>query len=134
MSGNTSGFLTELEVRLIESSWSACTWELIAPLRYRTLVFGVPVIIEAPVGLRTDFASIPRVPIAWWLTKGVMVRPAVIHDFLYGRRIYQRATCDRIFLEAGESLGVARPLRTGMYAAVRVGGGPSYNANKEQAA
>jgi hypothetical protein len=63
-----------------------------------------------------------------------MVRPSVVHDYLYAELMYPRRVCDRIFLEAGEVLDVPWGLRSGMYAAVRLGGGPSYNSNKEHAA
>ena len=120
-------FLSTLQVRLHDSTWCETIWELVAPLRYRTMVRGKIELIEVPTGFPTDFASIPRVPIFWWLTRGIMQRPAVIHDWLYTTGEYERETCDLIFLEAGRAESVNIALRGGMYAAVRMFGWTKYN-------
>jgi len=116
-------FLNQLQVRLADSTWSETTWELVAPLKYRTMIFDEPEIIEVPSGFETDFASIPRLPLFWWLAKGVMIRPSVIHDWLYTTGDYERETCDMILLEAGRVVETPLLLRGGMYATVRMFGG-----------
>jgi len=120
-------FLSKLQVRLAEKTWCSNVWELVAPLKYRTFVFDEPHIIEVPSGYPSDFASIPRIPIFWWLTKGVMIRPSVLHDWLYTTAEWEREICDMIFLEAGRVEDVNVMLRGGMYAAVRTLGSSHFN-------
>lgn len=51
-------------------------------------------------GKPTDFASVPRVPLAYWLTGGKAKWEAVGHDDLCDRPdICDRATADRVFVE-----------------------------------
>jgi len=120
-------FLSTLQVRLADSTWSETIWELVAPLRYRTRVFPELEVIEVPSGFATDFASIPRFPFVWWLTKDTMIRPSIIHDWLYTTSEWERETCDLIFLEAGRAVGSPLLLRAGMYATVRMFGGSKFN-------
>ncbi len=120
-------FLTDLEVKLIYVSWWKSRWELVSPLRYRTCVFGnIPKVIEVPVGFRMDFASVPRIPIAYWLTKGVMRRASVLHDYIYRTKICSRSTGDLIFNEAGTVTNAPAFLRIGMYFCVRAFGWINY--------
>jgi len=120
-------FLSKLQVRLVDSTWSKTVWELLDPIKYRTMVFDKPHIIEVPTYFRTNFASIPRVPIFWWLTKDVMIRPSVIHDWLYFTSAWNRKMCDLVFWEAGRVENVNAVLRGGMYVAVRMCGGGNFN-------
>lgn len=120
-------FLSTLQVRLHSNTWCETTWELVAPLKYRTIVRGEPELVEVSKHFVTDFASIPRIPFFWWLAKGVMQRPAVIHDWLYTTGEYERETCDLIFLEAGRAENVNIFLRGGMYAVIRTFGWATYN-------
>ena len=120
-------FLSTLQVRLHDSNWSETLWELTGPLKYRTMVRGEPEKVTVPTGFVTDFASVPHVPLLWWLCKGTMQRAAVVHDWLYSEGSWDRQTCDKVFLEAGKVSGVSWGLRFGMYIAVRMFGGMVYN-------
>jgi hypothetical protein len=91
------------------------------------MVRGKIELIEVPKHFVTDFATIPRVPVFWWLAKGIMQRPAVVHDWLYTIAEWPRAVCDDVLLEAGRVAGVNIALRGGMYAAVRMFGAKAYN-------
>lgn len=79
--------------------------------------------IYVPSGFVTDFASVPR-PI-WNILPptGRYGKAAVIHDWLYRCTDVDRATCDRVFLEAMETLGVSWFTRRTMWLAVRAFGG-----------
>ena len=121
-------FLDFLKVELINSSWSKRTWRLLAPFRYRTCVFESPHVIEVPEGFRTDFASVPRIPIAWWAAGATAQRPAVIHDYLYRTNgLVSRIEADKIFLEALQADGAGWMHRHLMYWAVRAGGAGAFN-------
>ena len=56
-----AGFTTELIVRQIDEEKR--TWALEAPLEYFSPF--IDELIIAPTGFITDFASVPRVPIAY---------------------------------------------------------------------
>jgi len=120
-----SQFLTDLECKLVHSGWWRNTWELTAPLRYYSAL--AREIIEAPLGFRLDFASVPRVPIIWWIYGGTVHRPAAIHDLIYRTGLYPRRTGDLIFREAIQVDGGGRFVQDTMYMAVRIGGWRAYN-------
>lgn len=95
-------FLTPLRVELI--AHDPAKWKLTDPLIYDSKTVGK---IIVPEGYITDFASVPRVPIAYLLTGGLAHAAAVVHDFLYTSphetgtgRIVTRAEADRVLLGA----------------------------------
>ena len=81
-------------------------------------------------GFVTDFASVPRVPVAYWLYANVGQEAAVIHDALYTWGSMPRAVADAIFLEALEACGVSAWRRLPMYWAVRAFGAARYTASQ----
>lgn len=81
--------------------------------------------IEVPAGYTTDFASVPRLPLAYLLAGNTAHRSALLHDWLYTRQA-GRAFADAVFLAAMRAEGVPWWRRALMYAAVRVAGGPAY--------
>lgn len=74
-------------------------------------------------GFVTDFASVPRVPIAFTLFAGKAKKSAVLHDWLYTTKPFSRAECDKAFLCAMEAEGLGFFTRHAMYRGVRIGGG-----------
>lgn len=111
-----SGFYDNLDVTQIGPD----RWRLDAPLRYQSNAASD--VIEVPAGFVTDFATVPRVPVAYLLFDGYGDRAAVIHDFLYRNGKFTRSICDQVFHEALLSDGVSRWRAAMMYAAVRVFG------------
>lgn len=106
-----------------ESTTARQLWRLTKPLRYWSNTMGW---IIVPEGYITDLASVPRVPLAYWLAGGLANRPAVVHDWLceklYSvRRITWRQAAD-ILLEAMEAEGVAPWRRWLIHKAVLVHG------------
>lgn len=74
--------------------------------------------IRVPKGFRTDFASVPRLPLAYLLTGDQVHAPAVVHDYLIRKGRLERQLCDKIFLEAMEADKVPKWRRYLMYWAV----------------
>lgn len=78
--------------------------------------------IIVPEGFITDFASVPR---PFWIflpPDGIYTQSAVLHDYLYNKKMFPRKECDRLFLEAMKALNVAKMTRTLMFWAVRLFG------------
>lgn len=105
-------------------------------------------LIKVPAGFVTDLASVPRLPVMYWLFGATADEAAVIHDFLYRDMTTTRADADAVFAEAMEVIArikqgalaadgvpawrrwlasVADDARRGaMWAGVRVGGGRAF--------
>jgi hypothetical protein len=100
-------------------------WELVEPLVYESDV--AVMTITVPVGFKTDFASVLRLPVIYLLFGDKAHAPATVHDYLYQTGIIPRATADAVFSEAMKAStklpGVERWM---MWAAVRVFGGSHY--------
>jgi hypothetical protein len=75
---------------------------------------------SVPSGFTTDFASVPRLPFAYWLTGGTGHRAAVVHDYLC-RTGYDRKVADALFHEMLLSTGVNRVRSWIMWVGVRIG-------------
>ena len=121
-------FLTDLDVRCIDDG----RWKLDAPLVYESDVEGVGR-IEVPAGFETDFASVPRVPIAYTLFGDRAHREAVLHDYLYridSVPVVEREMADDVFLEAMAERGKGFFVRYAMYWGVRLGGWTAYHKAK----
>lgn len=117
-----AGFHTSLSVEQIEAD----RWRLLGMLAFCSAKHNSMIIV--PAGTVTDFASVPRVPLAYWLFAGIGQPAAVVHDWLYGGGIVPREMADEIFLEAMEACGVSAWRRLPMYWAVRAFGGNRYRA------
>jgi len=115
-------FLTDLHVSLIDGK---NTWRIDSELRYHSRVAQQTFVI--PAGFETDFASVPRLPLAYLLTADTAQQAAVVHDWLYSTHAVDRATADRVFLEAMQETGVPWWRRRLMYAAVSAFGASAYD-------
>ena len=102
MEHDKSKFLTQLKVELIDQGKGL--WQLTAPLVFWSGFFGQE--IEVPKGFVTDFASVPRIPVAYLLAGGDFQAPATLHDYLYRHGIVTRAIADGILSEACVVSGV----------------------------
>ena len=114
-------FLTHLQLE------NACDddegkWLVAHPLIYQSDI--IEDAITVPFGFQTDLASIPRLPIIYWLTGNTSQAAAVVHDYLYVTHVkVSRRTADRVLLEASELTRVSWWRRVLMYLAVRLFGG-----------
>lgn len=112
-------FITELVVNQLSDE----SWELVFPLEYESDILGH---IHVPEGFITDFASVPRLPGAYWLTGGKATKAAVIHDYLYRTKICTRKQADDVFLEAMKATSQSWWRRSLMWAGVRLFGWTAY--------
>jgi hypothetical protein len=115
-----SEFRTTLEVEQIPGN----LWRLLAPFVYYSENLGRE--ITVPAGFITDFASVPRLPVAYLLAGGEANEAAVIHDYLYKTHIVDRETSDAILDEAMAASGQPWWRRKLMWAGVRLFGGTPY--------
>jgi hypothetical protein len=99
-------------------------WRLITSLRYVSAL--TPGWIVVPPGFETDFASVPRLPLAYLVAGNTAHAPAVVHDYLYRMSTVSRQLADAIFYEAMVVDGVSRWRAYLMWAAVRAFGAGSY--------
>ena len=102
MDHDKSQFLTPLKVELVDQRQGL--WKLTAPLVFWSGFFGQK--IEVPDGFVTDFASVPRIPVAYLLAGGDFQAPATLHDYLYRSGIVTRAIADGMLSEACVVSGV----------------------------
>jgi hypothetical protein len=110
-----SRFLTQLRAEKDGSYWT-----ILQPLIYESDVAQRVFIV--PEGTVTDFASVPRVPLAFLLTGDTAHEAAVIHDYIYKTAIVDRAMADRVFEEAAKVTGEPSWRAALLYAGVRLGG------------
>jgi len=122
-----SKFLTPLQVELVSDTASdgRGLWRLTAPLVFKSDLTNE--VINVPVGFETDFASVPRVPIAFLLCGDTASKPAALHDWLYtatkGKHpVRDRSTADAILKEAALCEGVPKWRAWMLWAGVRIGG------------
>lgn len=120
------GFLTELTTTKVKEAAPAgrASWKLLCELAYNSQIHGL---IIVPAGYVTDFASVPRLPFAYWLTGDTAHASAVVHDYLCSVE-YQRCKISwgraaDVFREAMKHEKVPAWRRTMMYWAVRMAGG-----------
>lgn len=119
-------FLNQLRVEQVrEGRGMLCAlWQLTSDLRYYS--DRQQMMILVPEGFITDFASVPRVPIAYWLNGGVAESCATLHDFCYSTGCVSRATADALLEEAMKERGFGWVQRRTIWAFVRAFGGGHY--------
>jgi len=115
-----NGFSGDLEVKLITDDESGL-WELTAPLSFDSVVAGRP--ITAPAGHRTDFCSVPRVPLAYDMLANRARKAGTLHDRLYITHELPREVADQVLREMLLQDGVGEFEAQEFFAAVRMFGG-----------
>ncbi len=122
-------FLTKLRLERIEdtSSDGRGTWRLLQPLCYMCPVAG-SVVVNVPEGFVTDLASVPRLPVAFFLAGGLAHAAAVVHDWLYTTHPVERSVADEMFRRACIDCGVSPWRAYIMWLGVRAGGASSWAA------
>ena len=109
---------------------SDCIYILDSPLIYLSDIVGK---IMVPEEFYTDFASVPRVPIAYMLFGDRAHREAVLHDYLYRMDSKPQATymeANGVFYEAMVVRKKSFAVRHSMYWGVVLGGWTSYHKKK----
>jgi len=115
-----NGFLGDLAVKLITDDESGL-WELTAPLSFTSVVAGCT--ITAPAGHRTDFCSVPRVPLAYEMLANRARKAGTLHDRLYITHELPREVADQVLREMLLQDGVGEFEAQEFFAAVRMFGG-----------
>lgn len=106
-------------------------WTVLQPLIYDSDVACKVFIV--PEGFVTDFASVPRLPLAFLLTGDSAHAAATLHDFLYSRGVVDRQTADAVFKEAAIASGESGWKATLMHLGVRMGGWIAWNNHRQAA-
>ena len=114
-----SAFRTALAMERADKPGSG-KWVLLKPLVYYSDILGKE--ITVPAEFETDLASVPRLPIIFWLTGATADEAAVIHDYLYTTRDVSRSVADAVMREASAVMGTPGWQRGLMWFGVRVGG------------
>lgn len=125
-------FLTKLCVELIAHGGSG-TWRLTAPLVFRSRELDTAIIV--PADFVTDFASVPRIVLAYLLTGNTAHAAAVLHDYLYRvptERV-TRAQADAVLREAMIATRVPAWRRWMIYTGVRLGGASHFKKRRRAA-
>lgn len=105
-------------------------WRLLTPLIFESKNCGI---IQVPIGFKTDFASVPRIPIVYSMFGNTSHSSAVIHDWLYsGRANVSRKEADEVFIEAMKAKKQSKWRRKPMFWAVRLFAGFAFNKEKKR--
>lgn len=115
-----SAFIGALRTDLIKDD-EAGLFELVLPFGYASDVAGKT--FTAPIGFRTDFCSVPRVPIAYEMLGNRARMAGTIHDWLYTSHEVDRKMADEVLREMLLLEGVDHFEAMEFYLAVRAGGG-----------
>lgn len=120
-------FLDELLVRVVDDDWN----ELIAPFRILVKEAGQPdYIVDSPAGFMTNFASVPRVLVAYEKFGGRGKKGATGHDRLYFTCERPREWCDAFLHHALLATpGFTPEDAEAMYMAVRLFGNRFYGGD-----
>ena len=117
-----SAFLTVLDAHLADDNAAdgRGIWILDQALVYQSDVARCT--IAVPAGFVTDFASVPRVPIAFLLAGDTASKPACVHDYLYATGALPRDVADAVLREAALIDGVPSWRAAILWAGVRAFG------------
>ncbi|WP_250538175.1 MULTISPECIES: DUF1353 domain-containing protein [unclassified Caballeronia] len=126
-----SAFLTDLHVENASGTDDG-KWRLTAPLVYESDIAGETFVV--PPGFVTDYASVPRAPLVYWLCGDTSTLASVVHDFLYTTHPVAREVADAVLKEASLLTGVAKWRAWLMWAGVRVGGASHWTPDEPAAA
>lgn len=120
-----SSFTDPLVVEVLQKEYEGRgLFKVLAPFCFWSDTVGEFVSVE--IDFETDLASIPWYGRFFVSVTGKHSKAAVVHDWCYVHQLYDRKTCDLIFLEAMEVLQVPKCRRKIMYWAVRLGGRSGY--------
>lgn len=114
--------ITPLQAEKIGEANGRAIWRLLSPFACCGII--------VPKGFVTDFASVPRLPLAYWLCGDEAHEAATVHDYLYCADSYpnvDRKRADDTFLAIMAQTGVAWWRRQIMYRMVRMFAGGCYH-------
>lgn len=92
------GWITKLRVEEAGHDLSGrAVWELLEPLVFESSVHGL---VTVPPTFRTNYASVPRLPLVFWVAGERVHKEAALHDYFYTVHSMTRQEADDLFLEA----------------------------------
>ena len=103
-------------------------WIIREPLVYYSELFNIEIIV--PAGFETDFASVPRMPIAYQMWGNRAHREATLHDYLYRKDsvpVVPLAVANEMFFEAMGATGKPNRIKYPMWWGVVIGGWTAYH-------
>lgn len=123
-------FLSQLEERCLNDVANDYRgqWELISDFGFRSDVAKRE--FWVPKGSKSDHASVPRLPVIFFLFGEITRAGAWIHDHLYKTGEVPRSVADGVLKEACRTSGVSSWRAFGIWVGVRIGGWSSYKAKK----
>lgn len=113
-------FLSNFQVEKLNGTWAMVVPLVVKLNKVKTVV--------VPTGFETDFASVPRLPLAYLLAGDTAHRSAVLHDYLYATQVGKKYA-DKIFLAAMKAEGISSWRRYLMYGAVKFFGSAAYTSH-----
>ena len=114
-----SKFIGDLVVKLVKDSPEGC-WELQQPFGYQSDLTGLT--FTVPVGFRTDFCSVPRVPGVYDILGDRARMSGTVHDYLYSTQELTRELADQTLRDMLQIDGMSHFEAEEFYLAVRAGG------------
>jgi hypothetical protein len=99
-----SNFTSPCRIEIIGNN----LFKTIEPFEYHVGEYPSNEVIHVPIGLKTDFASVPR--FFWPVISPIdsHAKAALIHDFMYQNYYDEKLRCDEIFKEALQVLNVPK--------------------------
>lgn len=135
----------ELKRQGFTNKWKAI-FQLMSPIRFKSDIAGGDIVV--PVGFMSDFASIPKVAWAIFMSPDDprIALGSIVHDWLYGnignipvlgagndRITLTRDQCDRILAyEAMNELGATKIQQDSVYKLLHLFGGAAFNTDPPQ--
>jgi len=127
---------TELVAKKIGEQDGKAIWELHEPLEWTNGIMK----LKVPALFQCDYASVPRIPIAFMLMGDTAHEAGTVHDYLYregavleDERVTRECTrdeADKIFLIIMGEMGINWFKRQAMYRAVRLGASAHWRKRK----
>jgi len=103
-------------------------WKVKEPLVYDSEVLGRSITVEP--GFLTDFVSVPRLPIIYWLLGDTSHKAAVLHDWLFHHHeVCDETEANEVLLEACAVEGIPNWRRKLIYWGVVIGGRSSWESD-----
>ena len=103
-------------------------WKIVEPFVYQSDILGQTITVDP--GFITDYASVPRIPIAYLLFGDTSHKAAVLHDWLFHHHeVCNEQIANDVLLEASTVEGIVKWRRFGIYLGVKFGGKSSWEAD-----
>jgi hypothetical protein len=125
-----SKFITALVVECIDDTAAQGRgfWKVMQPFTYQSDILGKTITVEPD--FITDYASVPRVPVLYFLFGDTTHKAAVLHDWLFHHHeVCNEQTANLVLREAAEAEGIVHWRKMGIYLGVKFGGKSSWEAD-----